>query len=166
MTSSEFSSRILEMTDTLYRVSYSFLRERCDREDAVQECILKAWRKRGSLREERYLQTWVIRILINECHNILRRSRRETALDGLPEHAALTDHTAPPDADFALHDALFRLPETLRTPIVLHYMEGYGTLEIAKMLRLAQGTVKSRMRRARGMLKDMLKEGPIRESHT
>ena len=57
-----------------------------------------------------------------------------------------------------LHDALMRLPEEVRTPIVLHYMEGYPVGEIASALRLAQGTVKSRMRRGRAMLKKLLSE--------
>ncbi|MCL1855275.1 MAG: RNA polymerase sigma factor, partial [Clostridia bacterium] len=64
MTSAEFGVRIVEMQETLYRVCYSILPRACDREDAVQECIRIAWQKQGSLRDERYLQTWVIRILI------------------------------------------------------------------------------------------------------
>ena len=54
-----------------------------------------------------------------------------------------------------------RLPEELRTPIVLHYMDGYPVQEIASVLRLAQGTVKSRMRRGRAMLKEWLSEEDV-----
>ena len=97
------------------------------------------------------LKTWLVRILINECYNIHRRRARE-APGELPERAA------PPGADRELHDALMRLPEEVRTPIVLHYMEGYPIGEIASALRLAQGTVKSRMRRGRAMLKKLLSE--------
>ena len=70
----------------------------------------------------------------------------------------LPERAAPPGADRELHDALMRLPEEVRTPIVLHYMEGYPIGEIASALRLAQGTVKSRMRRGRAMLKKLLSE--------
>lgn len=160
MTDSEFAGQIVAMTDTLYRVSYAYLREKCDREDAVQGCVEKAWRKRTALRDERYMKTWVIRILINECLNILRRNKRETPLDRLPERAA------PPGADAELHDALMRLPCALRAPVVLHYMENYDTREIAKMLRVPHGTVKTRMRRARTLLKDMLKEEPADDKST
>lgn len=151
MTSDDFARRIVALTGTLYRVSYSFLSARCDREDAVQSCLEKAWRKRYSLRDERYLATWVIRILINECYAICRRRERERPME-------MPDRPAPPGADRELHDALMRLPPQLRTPIVLHYMEGYEISEIASMLRLRQGTVKSRMRRGRQRLEQMLSE--------
>jgi RNA polymerase sigma-70 factor (ECF subfamily) len=71
----EFSERIVAMTDTLYRVCYAQLYNERDREDAVQECLCKAWQNRDKLREGRYLQTWVCRILINECHNIPTTAR-------------------------------------------------------------------------------------------
>ena len=151
MTSEQFAREIVALTDTLYRVSYSILRDACDREDAVQSCLEKAWRRRKSLREERYLKTWLVRILINECYDLHRRRAREAPRE-IPERAA------PPGADPELHDALMRLPEEARTPIVLHYMEGYTIQEIASALRLAQGTVKSRMRRGREMLKKLLSE--------
>ena len=122
----------------------------CDRDEAVQECLYKAWQKRHQLKDERFMQTWVIRILINECHNIQRKSSRELPLDELPERAA------PADADFELHDALFSLDETLRLPIILHYIEGFSTSEIARILRWPQGTVKSRMLRGRQKLKKIL----------
>jgi RNA polymerase sigma-70 factor (ECF subfamily) len=63
---------------------------------------------------------------------------------------------APPDADAELHDALFRLDESLRLPIVLHYVEGFTISEIAGILRWPQGTVKSRMLRGRRELKRIL----------
>ena len=152
MTSHEFAEQIVAMTQTLYRVSYSMLSQPSDREDAVQECLRKAWQMRGRLREDRYLRTWVIRILINECHNIQRRYRRELPQGELPERVA------PPNADAELHDAILKLEEKWRVPIVLHYMEGYSVEEIARMLRLPQGTVKSRMTRARRALRDLLSE--------
>ncbi len=154
MTNERFAQEIVALTDTLYRVSYSILPEKCDREDAVQSCLEKAWKRRRALREERYLKTWLVRILINECYDIHRRRAREAPRE-LPERAA------PPDADRELHDALMRLPEELRTPIVLHYMDGYPVQEIASVLRLAQGTVKSRMRRGRAMLKEWLSEEDV-----
>lgn len=147
MTSTEFSERILSMQETLYRVSYSILVRACDREDAVQECIRIAWEKQGTLREERYMQTWIIRILIHECYRIERRRRRETPTVEFPERIL------PPDADRDLHDALLALSTSLRVPVVLHYLEGYPLADIAKALRLPTGTVKSRLSRARKLLK-------------
>ena len=152
MTCEEFSTRIIAMMQTLYRVSYTQLSQSCDRDEAVQECLYKAWKKRHQLKDERYMQTWVIRILINECHNIQRKRNREFPLEELPERVA------PEDADVELHDALFSLDEKLRLPIVLHYIEGFSIKEVAQILRLPQGTVKSRMLRGRQKLKKILCE--------
>lgn len=157
MTSAEFEERIVEMQETLYRVCYSILPQACDREDAVQECIRIAWQKQGSLREPRYLQTWVIRILIHECYTLLRKGKREHPVEALPEREA------PPGADADLHDALIALPTALRLPVTLHYLEGYPLADVAHMLRLPTGTVKSRLNRARKQLKEyMLDEEMIR----
>ena len=150
MTCDDFSRRIIEMMETLYRVSYSQLSQSCDRDDAVQECLLKAWNKRNQLKDERYMQTWVIRILINECHNIQKRKSREQQLD------EVSDRSAPPDANYELHDALMNLDKSLRLPILLYYIEGYTVKEIAKILHLPQGTVKSRMSRGRRELKAII----------
>ena len=149
MTSEEFSARIVGMMQTLYRVSYSQLPQSSDREDAVQECLYKAWKNRHRLKDEGVMQTWVIRILINECRNI-QRKRPEMPLDTVAENAA------PPGADRELYDALASLEETLRLPLVLHYIEGYSTIEIAKILLVPQGTVKSRMSRGRRELQKIL----------
>lgn len=147
MTNDEFAQRIVDMQETLYRVSYSLLPAPCDREDAVQETIRKAWQKRATLREARVMQTWVIRILLNECYALLRKKRREIPTDEMPERAA------PPDADFLLLDLFLSLEEKLRTPAVLHYIEEYPLQDVARMLRLPVGTVKSRLHRARKQLK-------------
>ena len=152
MHQAEFAERILAMRQTLYRISYGILSQESDREDAVQECILKAWLKCRTLRDDSLFQTWVARILINECYNIGRRMKRVTVTDELPERAA------PPDADEALHDAIFALDEPLRLPVILYYIEGYGVEEISAMLRIPAGTVKSRLFRARHMMKHLLSE--------
>ena len=148
MTNEEFAGHIVAMQETLYRVSYSILQKRCDQEDAVQEAIEKAWRQRGKLRDDDAMQQWVIRILIHECFSMLRRRKREMPMDTLPEREA------PPDADMALHELFLSLEESLRLPAVLHYMEGYALKDIARMLRLPTGTVKSRLHRARKKMKE------------
>ncbi len=152
MHQAEFAARILDMQQTLYRVSYSFLSQESDREDAVQECICKAWTKCQMLRDDNLFQTWVVRILINECHNIGRRMSRVTVTDEIPERVA------PPDTDETLHDAILMLDEALRAPLVLHYIEGYDVKEISGMMRLPAGTVKSRLFRARSRMKELLNE--------
>ena len=88
MTKDDFARRATEMTDRMYRVAYSLLYCDADCRDAMQEAVLKAWEKRQSLRREEYFETWVIRILLNECHDRQRRARRELPLDSAPEPVA------------------------------------------------------------------------------
>ena len=152
MTSEEFEQRIVAMQDMLYRVSYSLLARACDREDAVQECIRKAWEKRGQLKVDDYMQTWVVRILIRECYRAARGGKREVPMEEIPQRDASSS------ADTALHDALLALPEKWRIPVVLHYMEGYELKEIAAALRLPLGTVKTRLSGARKRLRAILGE--------
>lgn len=151
MDNDTFAARIIDMQETLYRVAYSILPQQADREDAVQACILRAWHKRHTLREPRYMQSWVIRILINECNTLLRKRRRELPTDDIPGRVA-----PPPDADIALHDLFLSLEEDLRLPAVLFYMEDMPIREIASAMRLPAGTVKSRLHRARGKMRDAL----------
>ncbi|NLO83961.1 MAG: RNA polymerase sigma factor [Clostridiales bacterium] len=154
MTSEHFSSRIEEMTQTLHRVTYTQLNRSCDREDAVGACLLKAWEKRNQLKEERFFQTWLIRILLNECHNIQRKNKRIVLAEDIEVAAAIPQ--TPQDKE--LRDTLTELEEKLRLPIILHYIEGYSIDEVAKILRLPQGTIKSRMARGRKKLQSMLQE--------
>lgn len=150
MDNEAFTRAILEMSDTLYRVAATQLRQRADQEDVVQETLRRAWEKRHRLREERYVQTWVIRILLNECHRLQRRMARS-----LPTEEILIIHR---DGDSALKEALDMLEEQHRLPILLHYIEGYDLAETAAILRIPQGTVKSRLARGRKALKAILNE--------
>lgn len=153
MDKQELGRRIVALTGTLYHVSYSLLRSEADREDAVQSAIEKGWRKAASLRDERRLKPWLVRILMNECYSILRKNRREFPAETPPIAAETADPTAS-----ALRDEILSLPETLRLPIVLHYMEGFSIRDIASALRCPKGTVLSRMNRGRSILKQHLTE--------
>ena len=152
MTKDEFAQRILAMTDVLYRIAWSQLRQQADREDAVQETIRRAWEKQESLRDERYMQTWVIRILLNVCRSQQRRAQRMLPTEDVPIIQADTQQSTP------LLDALFTLEENFRLPLQLRYVEGYNVAEVARMLRLPEGTVKSRLSRGRDKLKALLNE--------
>ena len=156
MTQEEFAGRIVAMQDTLYRVSTTILPQLCDREDAVQEAIVKAWQKQSMLRDDHAMRAWVIRILINECYALLRRRKREMVSAALPERETAPD--ALPD----LYQLFPSLDEKYRLPMVLHYVEGYCVEETARMLGLPQGTLKSRLHRGRRLLKDTLNMEEVR----
>lgn len=152
MTKEEFSGRIVAMTEVLYRVAWSQLPQKADREDAVQETIRRAWEKQDHLRDERYMQTWVIRILLNVCDNVRRRNARLFPAEHIP--AAVQDERQ----EKPLLEALISLEEKFRLPLQLRYVEGYSVAEVARMLHLPEGTVKSRLSRGRDKLRAMLNE--------
>ena len=148
MTNDDFAARIVRMQPTLYRVTCAILRDHADREDAVQSAIEKAWRKRGLLRDESKMRPWLARILVNECYSILRRQRRETPVEALP------DSPAPSGADPDLYRFFTGLPDTLRLTMVLHYLEGWDVRAVARIQRIPVNTVKSRLKRGREKMKE------------
>lgn len=150
MTRLEFIDRVRSCERRLYRVARTMLRSDVDCEDAVQEALLKAWAKLSMLRQEQFFETWLIRILINECRTLYRK--RPKATEEIPESIAA------PAEDRSLIDALMNLPEKYRIPTELHYIEGYGISEISRMLFIPEGTVKWRLSRARTLLKTELGE--------
>lgn len=150
MNRTEFIERVRLCERRLYRVSRTMLRSDADCEDAVQEALLKAWAKLPMLRQEQFFETWLIRILINECRTIYRK--RPRAQEEIPESLAA------PDEDHSVINALMDLPEKFRIPTELHYIEGYGISEIARMLFIPEGTVKWRLSRSRTLLRHELGE--------
>lgn len=153
MTGEAFAKAVTEMTQTLYRVSCSQLPNEADREDAVQEALRRAWEERGSLRNEEYLRTWVVRILLNVCHDIQREGKRMIPAEEIPG----------PDVPSAeepvdLKECLLRLDERERIPILLYYLEGFDIGQIAAVLRIPRGTVKSRLHRGRDQLRTICRE--------
>ena len=145
----DFTGRVRASEAKLFRVAYGVLRCEADCNDALQEALLKAWKKRDTLRDEALFDTWLTRILINECYLLIRKNRRVRPVSP-PEH---------PPEHRELHDALMNLPDKLRLPLTLHYAEGYTTSEIARILSIPDGTVKGRLVRGRAALKkDMTSE--------
>ena len=152
MTGEAFAKAVTEMTQTLYRVSCSQLPNEADREDAVQEALRRAWEKRGSLRNEEYFRTWVIRILLNVCHDIRREGKRMIPAEEIP------GLDVPSEEPVDLKECLLRLDERERIPILLYYLEGFDIGQIAAVLRIPRGTLKSRLHRGRDRLKAICRE--------
>ena len=75
----EFAARVRAAERKLFRVAYALLRNEQDCDDALQEALCKAWLKLSQLREARLFDTWLVRILINECYTLLRKRKRRAA---------------------------------------------------------------------------------------
>ena len=151
MDKTEFAAAVLAAEPTLYRVARSMLPCEADCADAAQSAILRAWEKLDTLKSPEYFRTWLVRILINECRSALRRRAR---FAGEPDESLPVPE---PERYDELYAALYSLDEKYRLPVTLHYLEGFRLAEIAEMLRLPQGTVATRLRRARELLREELK---------
>ena len=151
MTKEAFERQVIALRKQLYYVSYSLLPNSPDQEDAVQECIYKALQKRETLKQDGYLKTWLMRILINVCHEMRRKRRREFP----SEEIAVV---RPDTANGGIFEAIIGLDEKYRLPIVLHHHTGHSVQEVAQILRLPEGTVKSRLSRGRTILARELNE--------
>lgn len=154
MNKNEFAEQVTAAEATLYHISKSILKNDCDCSDAVQEAILTAYSKLHSLRDDRFFKTWLCRILINECYRICRANYRVVPLEDYMEAEYSLERT---DGS-GLFDAIMELETDLRLVIVLHYIDGFQTKEIAELLKIPEGTVKSRLSRARAELKSVLGE--------
>ena len=142
-----FTQKLLESEPMLYRIACALLRSETDRQDAMQETALKAWKCRASLREEQYFRTWISRIMVNECHNLHRKNSRYVPMEELP------DRPAPDSGEQETRLMLESLPEKQRVPLVLHYLEGFSLEEIARVQHISLALVKYRMHQARKALR-------------
>ena len=142
-----FTQKLLESEPMLYRIACALLRSEADRQDAMQETALKAWKNRASLREEQYFRTWISRIMVNECHNLHRKNSRYVPVEELP------DRPAPDSGEQETRLMLESLPEKQRIPLVLHYLEGFSLEEIARVQHISLALVKYRMHQARKALR-------------
>ena len=137
-----------EHAGSVYRVAYTYLKNRYDAEDAVQETFLRLIRAQPQLRDEQHERAWLLRTAVNLCRDQLRaKARRQEDLD---EHAELA---APEQTPNALLEAVLALPEKCRAVLFLHCVEGYAVREIAAMLRCPPATIKTRLSRARELLR-------------
>lgn len=153
MDQATFTAAVLDAEPTLYRIAKTMLHHEQDCADAAQQAILRAWEQLPSLRQAQYFKTWLIRILINECHAILRKRQHLAPYEPAQAEAI----PAPADEDHSdLYSALAALDEKYRLPVVLYYWEGFKTREIAALLRIPEGTVKSRLNAARSQLRTAL----------
>ena len=156
-TREEFAAAVTEHSRRMYRAARAVLDSDADAEDAVSQAILQAWQSLDKLRDKSAARPWLVTIAVN-CAYAQRRKRGKVVYleDITPEPAA--PEIFPNDG---LWEAVCALPPERRAAVVLFYYEDMPVDEIARALGVPQGTVKSRLSRARKQLKEMLcdKEG-------
>lgn len=154
-----FVELIQQNTQDMYKVARSILTNEEDIADAIQETILTCYEKLKTLQQPKYFKTWLTRILINQCNDIVRREKREIPGDVFIYAS---------DVDTQMGDSEFRqmlsgLDEKYRLIVVLYYVRGLRVKDIAELLEMNEGTVKTRLARGREKLKEMYDLGKTKE---
>jgi RNA polymerase sigma-70 factor (ECF subfamily) len=157
----DFEARLADSSSMAIRVAFSVLRNQADSEDVAQEVFTKAYRTFHQLRDRDRFRSWLVRMTWRTALDHLRGSRRRMIRD----MAAVPQSLGPTVEDAAIDDerrqqvwrAVDALPQRLRLVIVLSAMEGHSVKDVAALLGVAEGTVKSRLFKARKVLQETLK---------
>lgn len=157
-----FSLLVERHQDAVFNLAFRMTGNRSDAADAAQESFIRAFRRLSTYRPEHPFRNWVLTICANVTKNRFRSESRRRALEtehflaGAPEPAAPGQARDPREA--AMEQALMRLPEKTRAPLVLKYMEGFSVEEIARTLNIGLGAAKMRLLRGREELLGLVRE--------
>lgn len=150
-----FERLIEEHKYTLYRIARGRLRGEEDIEDAFQETIIKAYKGIGRLKSEEYFKTWLIRIMINECTNLLRKTKDTIYIEDV-KSSVCNIQEKESRQQVEVFELINELEENLRMVTLLYFYEDMPQREIAKVLEIPHGTVRSRVSRAKEKLRELM----------
>ncbi len=142
--------------DMVLRIAYTYLKNRADAEDIVQDVFLRIIDKKPPFNDENHEKSWLIRATINMCKNKVNLfwNKNKCSIDDVQEFAVSDKY----NTDTSVFQAVMALGEKYRVVVYMYYYEGYSTPEIAKVIGKSETTIRSLLHRARNKLKDMLKE--------
>ena len=150
-----FAQRVETLRPKLYRTAFCYLGSETAALDAVDEAVYRGLKSLKKLHSPEYFDTWMTRILLNECS---RERKRRNRFRPLEEACELSEE----DFDgLPLREALQKLPKELKEVVILRFFSGYTQEETAEALEIPQGTVATRQRRALKFLKLELEEGSV-----
>ena len=160
-----FEVLMADLEPLVWRVCWHYIGNREDAADCGQEAMIKIWRNLGSFRFDCAFETWVYRIAANSCLDFLRKAKRRPteSLEPLtemgfdpPDHGPGTEEQVIRKEEQArLREAICRLPEDQQDALILTQLEGKSYEEAARLLDTTEGTIKSRVNRARAKLKEI-----------
>lgn len=143
----------------LFSIALSYTKNHEDSEDILQNVFLKLWKYEKQFQDDEHIDKWLTRVCINECKNYIKLPfRKNTTLEEAKELYAFDS-----PRNFDVFNALMSLPRKEHIVIVLFYYEDLSTKEIAELLKIKEPTIKTRLRRARIRLKEILGEDWINE---
>ncbi|MEH7235230.1 RNA polymerase sigma factor [Bacillus sp. JJ1562] len=151
---SSFENLIVAHKLLMYRVAKTILKNDEDCADAIQEAIIKAYEKIDTLREPAYFKSWLCRIVLNECYQLLRQKKNVINLDEWLE-PQIQDNGY---EEVEVEQMLSKLPEEQSQLLKLFHIEGISILELAQIYEVPENTVKTRLRRAREKMRELWDE--------
>lgn len=146
-----FVSLMEQNKAALYKVARGYLSNEEDIADAMQDTILSAYEHIGELKTASYFKTWLTRILINCCIDQMRQRKGLVSIELAQEPS-----TSGLESDYEFYELLKALPEDDRMLFLLYYGEGFNAREIAEILDVNENTVRSRLRRGRKKLEEVI----------
>lgn len=151
MKKEEFADLVLTYQQSMYRFALGILRNKQDAEDALSAAIIKAYEHLASLRDKDKFKTWIMTIIANEAKNMLSKNSRVQLVDDITIFEEGVEEN-----QNDVWGSVMELGEQHRQIVMLYYYDGFSTREIAGILKVPEGTVKSRLSRARQNLKELL----------
>ena len=147
----EFLEIYNRQVDTVYRVCYSFMKNKADTEDMVQETFLRLLSAGKTFENERHEKAWLIVTASNLCKDTLKNWWRKN--ENIDDYLNIAEE---PKQEDGILDMILSLPDDYKDAVYMYYYEGYTTAEIARHLHCPEATVRSRLSRARNRLQSMM----------
>ena len=154
MKKDKFIEQIEKYKKQMYVVAYSILKNPTDAEDVVQEALLTSYERLHTLQDEEKFKPWLMRILVNQAKMYIRKNSRIVYIGNEEE----IDQVTPKNNYEEIWDVVLSLNSKLSLVVILYYSQGYSVKEISKIAGIPAGTVKSRLSKARELLRKELGE--------
>lgn len=143
-----FTELMQSQMQNMYKTAWAMLRNNEDAADAISDTILVCWEKLGQLKQTEFFRTWMTRILINQCNDILRQRKREYPVDEVQETAKCSQEYE----NVEWMEMLNGLDEKYRMVMILYYVNELKTTEISDILHMPVSTVRTRLSRGRNQM--------------
>ena len=134
------------------------LRNDDDACDAIQDTLMSAYKNFNSLKEKKFFGTWITRILINKCYDIIKQKKKVSLINEKMELDSNASYYDVYKEESLVENVLNQIDPDLKVVTVLYYYDEFSVNEIAEMLNIPEGTVKFRLSRSRDKIYDILKE--------
>ena len=151
MTKDDFADKISLYIPQMYRFALSIVKNEADAQDVVAESVKIAYEQLNKLKYKAKFESWMMSIVSNEAKDLISKNKREQLTDDI----RIFEKSGNDEKDEMLQIVMM-LPEEFSKVVMLYYYDGFSTREIAMILHISVGTVKSRLSRAREKLKTMI----------